>query len=289
MATEAPLIVILGPTASGKTAVSIELAKRISGEIICADSRTVYRGMDIGTAKPTKDEMDGVPHHMIDLVNPDQRFTLWNFQQIANKKIKEIRNRNSIPIMVGGSGLYIDSILFDYKLGQGYELDADLGKYDKKSINDLQTMLKKLHIELPSNALNRRHLVGALERGSVNKSRLDTPIENAIIVGITTEKNIIQQRIIERSINMLNSGLIEEVEKLVNIYGKNCEPIRKNSYGVIEEYLDNKKNNREELIQKMLIVDRRLVKKQLTWWRRNRFISWMNVDEVVPYIIDKIS
>ena len=289
MATEAPLIVILGPTASGKTAVSIELAKRISGEIICADSRTVYRGMDIGTAKPTKDEMDGVPHHMIDLVNPDQRFTLWNFQQIANKKIKEIRNRNSIPIMVGGSGLYIDSILFDYKLGQGYELDADLGKYDKKSINDLQTMLKKLHIELPSNALNRRHLDGALERGSVNKSRLDTPIENAIIVGITTEKNIIQQRIIERSINMLDSGLIEEVEKLVNIYGKNCEPIRKNLYGVIEEYLDNKKNNREELIQKMLIVDRRLVKKQLTWWRRNRFISWMNVDEVVPYIIDKIS
>jgi tRNA dimethylallyltransferase len=177
--------------------------------------------------------------------------------------------------------------VFNYDLGQVDRHDPERNKYDIFTVSDLQTMLKKQHIELPDNSLNRRHLIRALERGGINRSRLDRPVENTIIVGITTEKQIIQDRIRKRSIAMLDNGLAQEVRNLVEKYGQECEPIRRNLYGVIQEYLNGKIQTEGDLIQKMVIIDRRLAKKQLTWWRKNQFIEWMDSDEVISYIMDK--
>ncbi|QQS17544.1 hypothetical protein IPL44_00610 [Candidatus Saccharibacteria bacterium] len=139
MATEQPLIVIVGPTASGKTGLAVSLAKEFGGEIISADSRTIYRGMTIGTAKPTAEEMDDIPHHLIDLVDPDEEFTLWNFQQLAKEKIADIRSRGNIPFLVGGSGLYVDSVIFDYEITPqsiDYSAQRTREKDGRRSDND---------------------------------------------------------------------------------------------------------------------------------------------------------
>lgn len=130
-----PLIVIVGPTASGKTTLAIELARRLDGEIICADSRTVYKGMDIGTAKPTEEEQLFVPHHLLDVVDPGERFTVADFKRLANEAIIDIIGRGKVPIMVGGSGLYIDAVLFDYKFAPvGTPRDNQNPRHLSKSI-----------------------------------------------------------------------------------------------------------------------------------------------------------
>ena len=129
-----PVIVILGPTGSGKTGVSIKIAKAIGGEIISADSRAIYKGMDIGTAKPTREEMDGVPHFGLDLVNPDERFTVADWKAYAEAKIKEIRARNHVPMVVGGTGLYIDALIYDYHF-KG-PTGQKIGDFEQKSCSD---------------------------------------------------------------------------------------------------------------------------------------------------------
>ena len=153
----APLIVITGPTGSGKTGLAIELAEKWGGEIVCADSRTVYKGMDIGTAKPTIEERARVPHHLLDIIEPNERFTVHDFQQFARKAIVEIRTRGHIPFLVGGTGLYIDSVVLDYEFPED---DAELREYlSVKSIGELHSMIKSQHIAIPQNDQNKRHLV----------------------------------------------------------------------------------------------------------------------------------
>lgn len=267
-----PLIAIAGPTASGKTGLAIRLAKKFNGAIICADSRTVYRGMDIGTAKPTKAEMDGVPHYMLDMVEPNSTFTLYDFQRFANTYIQEIREKGQVPFLVGGSGLYIDSILFDYQLGD--EPNNELRqKLEVLSTDNLLALIKKQHIEMPVNFNNRRHLIRAIEQNGINKTRRNEIIENAYVVGIATDKSMIEERIRKRAAVMLDAGLVDEVQNLVVKYGPNTEPLRKNLYGEIQKYLNNELT-RDELIERMVIVDRQLAKKQTTWFRRNKQIEW---------------
>ena len=275
MATDKPLIAIVGPTASGKTGLAIQLAKKFNGAVICADSRTVYRGMNIGTAKPTVAEMDGVPHYMFDMVNPNDTFTLYDFQRLANTYIQEIRDNGQVPFVVGGSGLYIDSILFDYKLGDAPN-NKLRQKLEKLSIGDLLALIKKQHIEMPINFNNKRHLVRAIEQNGVNKMRRDEIIENAYVVGIATDKAVIEQRIRERAAFMLHAGLVDEVRNLVAKYGADCEPLRKNLYGEVQQYLHNELT-RDGLIERMVIVDRQLAKKQMTWFRRNEQIEWFDL------------
>lgn len=282
MAAEPPLIVIVGPTASGKTGLAIELAKKLNGEIICADSRTVYRDMNIGTAKPTIAEMNSVSHYMLDLVNPNERFTLWNFQQLAKQKIAEIRARGKTPFLVGGSGLYVDSIIFDYKLKEKTD-DSQRQKLDRMSVDDLLTMIKLQHIELPSNYQNKRHLVRAIEQGGVNRKRRSEPI-NTFVVGITTKKEILEQRICHRSKKMLDGGLVDEVKYLIDNYGPDCEPFNNNLYGEVKKFINGEIKTEAELIGRMTTVDRQLAKKQLTWFRSNNYIEWLSLEEAVPYV-----
>ena len=263
-----PLIVILGPTASGKTGYAIRLAQLIGGEIICADSRTVYQGMDVGTAKPTKHEREMVPHWAIDLVEPNQRFTLYDFQRYAQTKIGEIRERGHVPMLVGGSGLYIDSVIYDYQLSHEPEFDmVRRQQLESMSLIELKNYAISQQIELPSDTQNRRRLIRAIEQGGVNK-KCSQLIPNTIVIGIATDKETLRQRSTQRSQTMLDDGLIDETAELLSKYGT-TEPLRRNAYGVVQQYLAGE-IGAGELVPLMVRRDMQLVKKQLTWWRNQR-------------------
>ena len=263
-----PLIVILGPTASGKTGYAIRLAQLIGGEIICADSRTVYRGMDVGTAKPTKHEREMVPHWAIDLVEPNQRFALYDFQQYVQTKIGEIRGRGHVPMLVGGSGLYIDSVIYDYQLSHEPRFNmARRQQLESMSLIELKNYAISQQIELPNDTQNRRRLIRAIEQGGVNK-KCSQLIPNTIVIGIATDKETLRQRSIQRSQAMLDDGLINETVELLNKYGT-TEPLRRNAYGVVQQYLAGEIET-GELVPLMVRRDMQLVKKQLTWWRNQR-------------------
>ena len=277
-----PLIVILGPTASGKTGYAIELARRINGEIICTDSRTVYKGMDVGTAKPTMREQEMVPHWGLDLAEPNERFTLYDFQQYAHTKIAEIRGRQHVPMLVGGTGLYIDSVIYRYGLIKEDDVDVVQRRcLEQMSVAELVDHATSRQIELPKDTLNKRRLVRAIEQGGVNKkcTQLD---DNTVVVGIETDMNKLSVRSRVRSEQMLTDGLIDETKQLLAKYGA-VEPLRRNAYGVVRKYLDGEITDTDELIDKMTTADHHLVKKQLTWWRSVRRagdIMWRTLDEL---------
>lgn len=281
-----PLIVILGPTASGKTGFAIQLAQLIGGEIICADSRTVYRGMDVGTAKPTKHERKIVPHWALDLVTPNQHFTLYDFQRYAQSKIVEIRQREHVPMLVGGSGLYIDSVIYNYDLdGDGPVNWQQRHQLEQMDVAELKMYAINRDIELPRDVANKRRLIRAIERGGVNKkcSQLE---QNSVVIGIQSEREELRQRSRLRSQQMLNDGLINETQQLLDCYGP-VEPLRRNAYGVVQRYLNGDLTTVDELIDKMVIADGRLVKKQLTWWRnprRSGDIMWRTLSQLAEQL-----
>jgi tRNA dimethylallyltransferase len=233
--------------------------------------------MNIGTAKPTIAEMSGVPHYMLDLVEPNEAFSLYNFQHFANKYIKEIRENGQIPFLVGGSGLYVDSILFAYQLGSAPD-NKLRQKLNKMTIHNLLMLLKKQQIEIPSNFYNRRHLVRALEQNGINRARQSKIIDNTYVVGVTTEKAVLEQKIRERAKQMLDNGFVEEARNLIEKYGENAEPLRRSLYREVQKYL-RQEISKDELLEKMVIADRQLVKKQLTWFRRNKQIEWLELDQ----------
>lgn len=276
-----PLIVILGPTASGKTGYAIDLAAKIGGEIICADSRTVYIGMDIGTAKPTLAEQKGVPHWGLNLVEPNQRFSLYDFQSYAVEKIAQIRSRGHVPLLVGGSGLYIDSIIYNYQL-QADDVDIEhRQQLEKLSTDELVQIIDEQGGIRPADVHNRRRLIRAIEAGGVNKNDIQM-IANTVVIGITTPREQLNQRITDRAKNMFNSGLIDEVSGLLAKYGS-VEPLRRNAYGVVANYLDGQ-YSLDEALEKFITSDRHLVKKQLTWWRsprRHHDIHWRSLSELL--------
>jgi len=266
MATESidlPLIVIAGPTASGKTALAIELAEEFGGEIICADSRTVYKGMDIGTAKPTPEEQAQVPHWGLDLVDPGGRFSAADFKQYANQKIAEIRSRGHVPFLVGGTGLYIDAVIFDYQFGP--EADgARRAALEKMSVEQLQSYCRENNINFPENDRNKRYLVRAIEQKGINIRRMSEPIGNSIIVGIATDKDELRTRIGQRAEQLFENGVVEEAMKLGKMYGWDSEAMTANIYRLAHSYLE-KEISLEEAIVLFTTLDWRLAKRQLTW------------------------
>ena len=277
-----PLIVILGPTASGKTDYAINLAQRIDGEIICADSRTVYKGMDVGTAKPTKREQEMVPHWGLDLAEPNERFTLYDFQQYAYTKIAEIRGRQHVPMLVGGTGLYIDSVIYHYGLTKEASFDTTRrSRLEQMTVTELKDYAVSHQLELPNDTLNKRRLIRVIEQGAVNKkcTQLD---DNTVVIGIKSDRETLRMRSRQRSEQMLADGLIKETKRLIQQYGL-VEPLRRNAYGVVHQYLDGDITSRDELIDRMVIADGHLVKKQLTWWRSPRRagdIMWRSLDDL---------
>lgn len=282
-----PLIVIAGPTASGKTDLAIQLAKEYRGEIICADSRTIYKGMDIGTAKPTKKEREAVPHWGLDLVEPGEYFSAADFKRYADKKIVEIRARGNIPFLVGGTGLYVDSVVFDYIFGPRAD-ETKRAKLEKYSINELQKYCKNNNIILPENSKNKRYLIRAIEQSSSPPRSKKTPKANTVIVGIATEKDELRRRIEYRAEHLFENGMIEEAMGLGEKYGWKSEAMTANIYRLTKHYLDGELSE-DELRTAFVVSDWRLAKRQCTWLKRNSFIHWAPLSDAQSYLEDYLA
>ncbi|MDO4712882.1 MAG: tRNA (adenosine(37)-N6)-dimethylallyltransferase MiaA [Candidatus Saccharibacteria bacterium] len=278
----APLIVITGPTASGKTSLAIELAKRYSGEIICADSRTVYRGMDIGTAKPTTEERRGVPHWGLDLVEPDQSFSVAQFKDYAVQKIAEIRAHGKVPFLVGGTGLYIDAVIFDFQFGTKAD-ESMRQRLSRMSVEQLQDYCVKNNVNLPENRRNKRYLMRAIERCNHDNTRNSTPDKQTIVVGIATKKELLRTRIELRAEQLFSGGVVKEATMLGEIYGWESEAMTGNIYPLVRHYLRGEIDD-DELVRQFIISDWRLAKRQLTWLRRNPFIMWADLASAEHYL-----
>lgn len=275
-------IVIVGPTASGKTSLAIKLASKYNGEIISADSRAVYKYMDIGTAKPSLSEQTKVKHWGIDLIEPDQSFTAYDFQQYAIKKINDIKNRGKIPFIVGGSGLYINSIIY------GYSFNPKSDKYQRQQLNnmavtELQDYCKKNNISLPSNSSNKRYLIRTIETEGVVKNNRENLLPGFIVVGITTDKKTLLDRINKRTNQMFSSNIVKETSFLINKYGKNLESMKANIYRVIDDWQKGT-TTQEQAMQKNITLDWQLAKRQLTWLKRNPKIKWLSLLDAEKYI-----
>jgi len=282
-----PLVVIAGPTASGKTSLAIEIAKIYGGEIICADSRSIYKGMDIGTAKPSHIEQAGVLHWGLDLVDPAEYFSVADFKAYALKKIDEIRLRGNIPFLVGGTGLYIDAIIFDYQFGE----KADMSKREQLSsmtLAQLYDYCSKNNISLPENNKNKRYIVRAIELNGVSTSRRECPIDNTVVVGIATDKNVLRTRIGRRIEQLFADGVVDEAKILGEKYGWSGEAMKGNVYPLAHSYFIGE-ITLEEMKTKLITLDWRLAKRQLTWLRRNPFIKWMLTDDARLYLLDRLA
>lgn len=265
-----PLVVIVGPTGSGKSDLALDIARRFGGEIICADSRTVYKGMDIGTGKPSSDDQKEVKHHLLDLVTPDKVFTVADFQRAAVGAINDIASRGKLPLLVGGSGLYVDSVIFNYRFGRRVP-EKEREELNAMSVTELQARLKKRNLILPENAGNKRHLVRALELGGL----LQHPRvlrENTIVVGITINAAPLQKRLEDRARRMLERGVLHEAKELAEVYGWDCEPMKSNIYRILKTVKED--TRKEEVVKAVVAADQRLVKKQGTWFKRNPNIRW---------------
>jgi tRNA dimethylallyltransferase len=278
-----PLIVIVGPTASGKTALAVKLAEQLSGEIICADSRTVYKGMDIGTAKPSVAERARVPHWGLDLVEPDRPFSVSDFKDYADAKIAEIRKRGKIPFLVGGSGLYIDAVIFNYQFGKKATAEKRAA-LEKLSLDDLYKYCKDNDIPLPENSKNKRYIVRSIERGTYTAKRRGVPISSTIIVGIATDRVILRQRIATRSEQLFEQGVVEEAIVLGKKYGWEYESMTGNIYPLLRSYLEGV-GDAEEAKKRFTTLEWRLAKRQLTWFRSNPHIIWLTHDGTTSHII----
>jgi tRNA dimethylallyltransferase len=272
-----PLVVIVGPTASGKSELAIRLAERHNGEIICADSRTIYKHMDIGTAKASKEDQQRVRHWGIDLVEPGERFTVAEYQAYALEKIADIRARGKVPFLVGGSGLYVDAVILEYEFG------SDL---DKKRRDFFTTMtLEQLHIYcrehnvvIPNNSQNKRYVIRAIEMQGVNTKRRASPGTSTLVVGIATHAEVLRQRITTRADQVFNNGVIEEALCLADTYGWESEAMTGNIYKLVRKYSSGTLAA-DELKRAFVTADWQLAKRQLTWFKRRPFIEWGGLEE----------
>jgi tRNA dimethylallyltransferase len=284
------LIVLIGPTAVGKTALSIYLAKKFNCEIISGDSMQIYKGMDIGTAKIKKEEMEGVPHHLIDIKEPEEAFSVAEFQKRVREKIDEIHERNAIPMIVGGTGLYIQSVMYDYQF-------SDIAGDDKyrKALEELANQegnlflyqkLKEIDIESaekihPNNirrvirALEIYHCTGKTATEYQQKQQPEV-LYDVALVGLTMDRDQLYERINARIEIMLNEGLLEEVKELYDRKVRNVQSIQAIGYKELYEFFDGN-INLEEAIEQLKQNSRRYAKRQLTWFRNKMDVAWFDM------------
>lgn len=278
-----PLVAIVGPTASGKTGLAIRLAQEFGGEIISADSRAMYRGLSIGTAKPSLEERQGIPHWGIDIVDPGERFTAADFKAYAVQKTDEIRSRGHIPIIVGGTGLYVDAVLYDYHFPGNANDTTWRDELMSQSLEELYKYCKMHNIELPENAKNKRYVVNNILRAGVPPQRKHKLDENTFVVGITTEKEILRRRIEARADTIVDQRVVAEAITAASRYGWESEAMTGNIYPLIRQYI-NGEFTMDDLKRQFVTRDWRLAKRQLTWLKRNPDIQWFDLEHAYTYL-----
>ena len=285
-------IVLLGPTAVGKKKLSIELAKELNGEIISADSMQVYRGLDIGTAKPTMEERQGIPHHLIDIHNPDEEWTVSDFVEESQKLKVKIQNKGKLPIIVGGTGLYLWSLLEGFAFpispadkelrGRLEELPtttlyAQLSASDPKAAEKIHANDKKRIIR----ALEVFELTGKpiSELQESRKPEAESRTRNYTLIGINLTREELYERINARIDNMIAQGLIGEVEGLLaKGYSKSLNSFQALGYKEVVEYLDGKWD-KEQMVEELKKRTRNFARRQLTWFRRFKDVKWFRPEE----------
>lgn len=285
------VIVICGPTASGKTKLSIEIAKKINGEIVSADSMQIYKEMDIGTAKPTIEEMQGIKHYLLDFVSPDKRYSVADYKKDAINAIDEIIEKNKVPIVVGGTGLYINSLIYgieypeieiDIKYRNELERTAD----EPDGLRKLYEMAKKIDEEAIKNIspndkkricriLEIYHSTGKTKTQQEIESRKNDPKYDYIVYGLNMDRDKLYDRINKRVDIMIQDGLIEEVKNVASKYKEFPTAMQGLGYKEVLEYL-NGDTTKEEMIEKIKMETRRYAKRQLTWFRRYETIKWID-------------
>lgn len=296
-------IIILGATATGKTDISIRLAKKLNTEIINADSMYIYKNLNIGTAKPTEEEMAGVTHHLISIVDECDTFNVSEYRQLAKEKISEFRKKGLLPIIVGGTGFYIDSLIKDYSYGETgsnmqlrEQLQGELNKYGKEYIFDKLKSLdpisaEKLH---PNDTVRVIRAIEIALSSSTNKSEiinLEKPLlSNPLIIGLNMDRELLYSRINQRVDIMLKDGLLDEVKSLYNrgFTPENNQCMKGIGYKEITEYLDVN-YDLDTAIEKIKQHTRNYAKRQITWFKRNQDIIWFDPSTTSKdEIIDKI-
>ena len=290
-----PLLVILGPTAVGKSEIAISLAQKISGEIVSADSMQLYQGMDIGTAKPSISEQKIVPHHLIDFLKPDEPSDVFAYAKQAEKVIKDIYRRKKFPILVGGSGLYIRALvdgLFENPKIDSEKKDIIKEKLGNKSTESLYRELKKVDQEASRkiHAHDRRRIKRAMEvfytTGipiSVLQRKKPAKPFQTLLIGITRERKLLYQRINQRVDKIFARGFVDEVKALLEKgYAENLNSMQAIGYQETIAYL-NGEGTLEETMELVKRNTRRYAKRQLSWFRQDKRIKWINLgDEEKP-------
>lgn len=287
------VLAVVGPTASGKTKLSVELAKALNGEIVSADSMQIYKGMDIGTAKPTFEEMQGIPHHLMGFLDSKENFSVAIYVEMAHKIIADIHSKGKLPIVTGGTGLYVDSLLNSIKFFDNTSDDSIRDKYSKlleeKGLDYLLEKLKKIDYETYEKLLEQRNakrIIRALEFFEVTGktiseqnrlSKQDSPY-NPIKIGLTCrDRQVLYDRINLRVDLMLKDGLLEEAEKVLNSDLSNTAE-KAIGYKELIPYFKGE-STLDECVEVLKMNTRRYAKRQLTWFRRDREINWIYIDE----------
>lgn len=298
------VLVIVGPTASGKTALSIECAKKFNGEVISSDSMQIYKDMDIGTAKVTKEEAQGIKHYLVDFVSPSERYSVSDFKRDAEEALEEILAKGKTPIVVGGTGLYVNSLI--------YGIDYQDMEYDKEYRDELMEKaqteegLKSLYEEAlkidpeamekisPNDKKRITRVLEIYKQTGLTKtkqeelSRLKELKYDFRVFAITMPREELYERINLRVDLMIKDGLIEEVENLLKKYDSFPTAMQGLGYKEVVEYLDGTLT-KEEMIDKIKQETRRYAKRQLTWFRRNKEITWLNKNDGLEKNLEIIS
>ena len=273
------VIVIVGPTGVGKTKLSIELAKLLNGEIINADSTQIYKDFDIATAKVTIEEMENIPHHLINIKNIDENYTVYDYQKDCRNKIEEILKRSKTPIIVGGTGLYIKAALYDYK----FDFENSFNNYNDYTNQQLYEMLLKIDDKTNIHPNNRKRIIRALNYYNntnnvlSNKEKTNKLLYNAVFIGLTIDRQTLYERINKRVDLMLENGLIDEARKIYDTNIRSKAVLTPIGYKELFDYFDGN-ISLDESIELIKMRSRRYAKRQYTWNRNQMNVNWFNVD-----------
>ena len=273
------VIVILGPTCVGKTKLSVELAKKIDGEIINADSTQVYKGLDIATAKVTEEEKENIPHHLFDIKDITEDYTVYDYQKDCRLCIDEILSRGKTPILVGGTGLYIKASLYDYKFNK----EDSINNYDDLTDEELYDRVIKLDSNNTIHKNNRKRLIRALNYMDNNnvafssKEKTDKLLYDTLFIGLTTDRNILYDRINKRVDVMVNNGLLDEAKKVYDSNIRTKAVLTPIGYKELFPYFDGN-SDLDSCLDKIRQNSRRYAKRQYTFFNHQLNVKWFDVD-----------